>query len=189
VSKIYYVYQYLNENDNIYYIGKGSRNRYREKHLHVTVPDLNKIQFVDTDMTEDEAYYLEETLTRQYGLKINGTGILDNLQHGGRRAPSFTGYKHTQAAKDKISAKNRGKVRTEEHKKNYRKPKTKEHAENIRKANLGRKDSDERREANRRGALKPEVRERKRIAMKKIIADRRSLGYGWGKHYYTRTGD
>lgn len=140
MQSIFYVYQYIDNAGNIYYIGKGCGARYRESHSYVDVPPNDRIEFVKTDMQEDDAYDLEELLTRQYGLRSDGTGILENKVHGGKSThiPSFTGHTHTDEAKQKISDKNTGKVRTAEHRLNYSKPKTAEHAERIRQANLGR---------------------------------------------------
>lgn len=191
-NDIFYVYAYMRNDNTPYYIGKGSNGRYKENHLYVDVPvDRDKIVFLAENMSEEDAFDFEEELTLSYGLLIDNTGILENKVHGGHNVhvPSFTGHKHTEESKRKISEKLTGKTRSEEQKKNYRKPKSKEHAENIRQANLGRKDSKKRREANRKGAMKPEVRERKRQAMKKIIAERKAQGYGWGKTYNTRIGD
>jgi len=176
---IYYVYEYY-RNDKVYYVGKGSKSRYREGHTYVDVPGLDNIKFPGENMSEDDAYDLEESLTYKYGLKIDNTGVLENKAHGGKSSyvPSFTGHNHTEEAKQKISEGNKGKVRTEAHKENYSKPKTKEHAENIRQANLGRKDSEERREANRRGANRPDVVKRKSDAMKALWKKRKELGLG-----------
>ena len=145
----FYVYQYFDKNGNLYYIGKGSGTRYRERHLYVDVPPVEQITFADKNMSEDEAYELEEQLTKKYGLKIDGSGILENRVHGGKstHVPSFTGFKHSDLAKKAISEKNTGKIRTEEQRKNYSKPKTKEHAENIRKSNLGRPSCEKRNNA------------------------------------------
>lgn len=162
------MYQYLKDNGDIYYVGKGSKSRYRESHSDVTVPKKTNIQFVETNMSEDDAYTLEEQLTRRYGLLIEGTGLLENKVHGGKSShiPSFTGYKHTEKTKQLISEKNKGKIRTAKHKANYSKPKTAEHAENIRKANLGRKDS-----ADKRKNISE--------AMKKVVARKKQQGIRW----------
>ena len=180
MSSIFYVYQYINTAGEIYYIGKGSKTRYREKHLYVDVPDIENIHFVQTGMSEDDAYDLEEMLTNIYGLKVDGTGILENLVHGGKSThiPSFTGRKHSEAAKRRISQNNTGKVRTAEHKQNYSKPKTTDHAEKIRQANLGRKDSIERCNINRDTQSRPDVAKRKSDAMKAIWQKRKQQGLG-----------
>ena len=56
------------------------------------------------------------------------------------------GWKHSTEAKRKISKGNKGKKRTPEQLKNYKGTVTAEHKEKVRQANLGRKDSPERRE-------------------------------------------
>ncbi len=134
--KRYYVYTYLNSDNTPFYIGMGQNDRIQAKHLYVTFPGYNNVHVID-NLTKQEAWDLETELVEQYGLKCNGTGILENLRAGGKTSNSD--WYHSEQAKQKISEGNNGKVRTEEHKKNYRKPKTKEHAENIRQANLGRK--------------------------------------------------
>jgi len=132
--KRYYVYIYLEDNVP-FYVSKGKHNRIQVKHLYVTFPGYKNVK-VTNNLTEQAAWDLETKLVEKYGLKCNGTGILENLRPGGR--PSNSGWFHSEQAKQKISEGNKGKVRTEEHKKKYRKSKTKEHAENIRQANLGR---------------------------------------------------
>lgn len=134
----YYVYQYLREDGTPYYIGKGTGYRISDKEHLVEVPSKKYRQFVGKNLTEVEAFELEGFLTHQYGLLIDGTGILENKIHGGGNVSpkGFTGKHHSDYSKDLISHGNSGKVKTEQHKENYRKPKTAEHSENIRQANL-----------------------------------------------------
>jgi NUMOD3 motif len=133
---IFYVYQYLNEDGTPYYIGKGSYNRINESHLPwVNIPPVERRQFIQTNMEEEAAFNLELELIKKYGRKIDG-GILENIKIS--RWVSQAGWNHSEETKQLISEKNKGKVRTEEHKKNYRKPKTLEHAEKVRQANLGK---------------------------------------------------
>jgi len=132
----HYVYMYLAD-DIPYYIGMGKGNRMTAYHLYVDVPALTEIAVIRSSMTKEDAWDLETKLVDHYGLACNNTGILKNLRRGGKTSNSD--WYHSEQAKEKISAGNKGKVRTEAHKKNYRKPKTAEHAEKIRQANLGRK--------------------------------------------------
>ncbi len=79
-------------------------------------------------MFEQDAFDLELELIKKYGRKIDG-GILENKKL--TRWVAQAGWNHTDDAKRTISEKNKGKVRTEEHKQNYRKPKTADHANRI----------------------------------------------------------
>lgn len=133
----FYVYQYVNELGTPYYIGKGQGNRIRAKHLYVEVPPADRRIVVKSGLTEAEAFELENQLIRQHGRKIDG-GILDNIKLN--QWACATGWNHSEETKQKISAKNKGKIRSESAKQKYRQPKTAEHAEKIRQANIGRKD-------------------------------------------------
>lgn len=133
----YYVYTYLDENSVPYYVGMGSNNRMVAKHLYVDVPPYEQI-LVEDKLTQEEAWAREVELIALHGRKHLNTGPLLNLTKGGPSRKS--GWTHSPLTKQRISNKNSGKVRTDEHKKNYRKPKTAEHAEKIRQANIGRKD-------------------------------------------------
>lgn len=133
----YYVYTYLDESLNPYYVGMGCKNRMIAKHLYVNVPAFDKI-IVEDNLTQQQAWDREIELIAQYGREDLGTGPLKNLTDGGPTQKS--GWSHSNQTKKTISIKNTGKIRTPEHKKNYSKPKTKEHAEKIRQANLGRAD-------------------------------------------------
>jgi hypothetical protein len=137
-NSIFYVYQYLDDTGKPYYIGKGSNDRINESHAPwVELPPKERRQFVKIGMIEQDAFNFELALIKKYGRKIDG-GILDNIKL--TRWVGQSGWKHTEETKQKISKKNQGKIRSEEHKQNYRKPKTAEHAEKIRQANLGRID-------------------------------------------------
>lgn len=131
----YYVYTYLDEDSNPYYVGMGKNNRMIARHLYVEVPLYERIVVID-NLTQQEARDKEIELIAQYGRQCDSTGPLKNLAKGGPTQKS--GWSQSEETKNNISKSNTGKVRTEEHKKNYSKPKTAEHAENIRKANIGR---------------------------------------------------
>ena len=135
--KEFYVYQYIDEDPTPYYIGKGKANRIREKHLYTVIPPVERRIIVESNLTEEQAFILENKLIREYGRKIDG-GSLDNIKVN--RWACTSGWKQSTEAKQKISIGNTGKIRSAEAIQNYSKPKTKEHAEKIRRANLGRKD-------------------------------------------------
>lgn len=132
----FYVYQYVDEQDNPYYIGKGKGNRIKEKHLHTVVPPKERRIIIESNLTEEQALDLESKLIRTYGRKIDG-GVLDNIKLN--QWACLSGWKHSQETKKKISDSTIGKSKTEDTKQKMRKPKTEEHAEKIRQANLGRK--------------------------------------------------
>lgn len=135
-NSIFYVYQYLDDTGNPYYIGKGSNDRINESHAPwIELPPRDLREFVKTGMNEKDAFDFELELIKKYGRKIDG-GILDNKKLS--RWVAQSGWKHTEETKQTISKKNQGKTRTDEQKQNYRKPKSAEHVEKIRQANLGR---------------------------------------------------
>ena len=83
----FYVYVYHNENNEIYYVGKGKGGRAYEPHNNIEVPtDKNKISIVSKDLTEIWAFALERRLIKWYGRKDKGEGILENKTNGGNGA-------------------------------------------------------------------------------------------------------
>lgn len=127
----YYVYTYLDNNLNPYYVGMGCKNRVIAKHLYVDVPTFDRI-IVEDNLTQQQAWDREIELVSQYDREHLGTGPLKNLTEGGPTQKS--GWAHSLQAKKQISVKNTGKIRTLEHKKNYSKPKTAEHANKVKNA-------------------------------------------------------
>ena len=135
--KNYYVYQYIREDDTPYYIGKGKSDRAWVSHkrsngAEIKPKDVSKIQIIQENLSENEAFALEEKLIAHYGLKENG-GLLVNLTSGGEgRSPS-------KKLRKQISQTLKGlkrPPRTEEHKKNLSdackgipKPRSKQHQE------------------------------------------------------------
>jgi len=108
---IYYVYAYLRKEDNTpYYIGKGKGDRAYQKSHCVKVPvDRSRIAFLHTNLSEEDAYSLEEHYINLYGRVDLGTGILRNITEGGEgaRNPSADTRK-------KLSAAQRGKKASDE---------------------------------------------------------------------------
>jgi hypothetical protein len=74
----------LREDGTPYYIGKGINNRaYKGDCKSVRVPPKNRILFLKTGLTEEEAFKHEIYIINILGRKDIGTGILRNLTDGG----------------------------------------------------------------------------------------------------------
>ena len=131
----FYVYQYLTEDGQPYYIGKGSGRRMHKPHTKTLLPSVERRVIVKEGLTNDEAKKLEGDLISKYKRKLDG-GILDNIKIN--QWACAVGWKHSDEAKKKISEGNKGKKRTVEQLKNYKGTKTQEHKEKIRLANIGR---------------------------------------------------
>ena len=131
----FYVYQYISENGLPYYVGKGCGRRMHVKHKHTELPPVERRIVIKDNLTNDQAKILEIELISKYGRKIDG-GILDNKKIN--QWACYTGWKHSEQTKQKISLANTGKKRTETQRKNYKGTVTAEHAKKVRQANLGR---------------------------------------------------
>jgi hypothetical protein len=125
--KNYYVYIYLDYDNNPYYVGMGKGRRAIEKHLYVSVPDINYI-IIEDNMTQEEAWEKEKYLIEHYGMKCKNTGPLLNLQRGGKTGNS--NWHHAPETKQRISESLTGVKKTTTE--NYKGTKTLEHAEKIR---------------------------------------------------------
>ena len=81
----YYVYQYLRTDGMPYYIGKGKGKRAWTKSGRVVKPpvDESRIQIVECQLSEHQAFELEIELVSKYGRLDEGTGILRNGTRGG----------------------------------------------------------------------------------------------------------
>jgi hypothetical protein len=131
----YYIYAYLDDNNQPYYIGKGKKNRAWQCHNYhgiVTPKDLSKIIIMENHLTEVGALALERFYIRWYGKKVDGTGILENkgIGTGGiykgfkhspetiekmkKRIPWNVGVKHTDETRQKIKEKRKLQVITDE---------------------------------------------------------------------------
>jgi hypothetical protein len=137
-TSIYYVYSYLREDGSPYYIGKGKERRAFVKH-NVPVPPIDRIQFIQENMSEEDAFKLEIQLIAFYGRKEIGTGILRNRTNGG---DGVSGLKQTPEHIEKNRQSRLGKKRSPEA------------IERTRQANLGRNQSLETKEKIRQGNSK-----------------------------------
>ena len=110
MSTKFYIYAYLRSKDSAiakagtpYYIGKGCGNRAYAKHSF-TIPEKNRIIFIENNLTEIGALALERRLISWWGRKDLNTGILLNRTEGGE-SPIMDEYK-----KKYLSNINIGKV-------------------------------------------------------------------------------
>jgi hypothetical protein len=126
---MYYVYAYLREDGTPYYIGKGQGNRAWQKHRYHKVPENNKILILESNLTEDMAFQLEQKYITQYGRKDIGTGILRNMTDGG---DGIVGHKHSEETKKKIALARLGKPT------NLGKSMSDAQKQKLRKHNLGK---------------------------------------------------
>lgn len=122
----YYVYELRRPTGEVFYVGKGIRWRIeshendakknRIGHLYNVIRKLwsdgQKVhkEKVATGLTNDTAMKLECELIAKYGRKCDG-GTLVNITLGGEGAP---GYRHGQAAKEKMSIARRRRVTSDE---------------------------------------------------------------------------
>lgn len=145
--KCFYVYFYLRQDGTPYYVGKGKTDRAYQKH-EIKIPgDRSRIVFVGINMTEKDAFTLEQDQILFYGRKDLGTGILRNKTSGGE---GCSGHRHSEETKQRLrelnfGEKNRMFGRRGPAAPNYGKPMAEEIKEKIRKANTGKTKSKEHR--------------------------------------------
>lgn len=102
----YYVYAYLREDGTPYYIGKGQKGRAFSTAHSVHLPkNKNLIIFLEKNLSEVGALALERRYIRWYGKKIDGTGILRNIQDGGDGGDPRTYPKFAESIKNRKSHK------------------------------------------------------------------------------------
>jgi len=114
---IYYVYIYLNDSNEPYYVGKGKNRRHKAKHT-VPVPcDADKIKFIATRLSNDESLLLERKLILHYGRKDIGTGSLLNKTSGGQGSHMISEETRAKlsAAKKNYIPWNKGKTGVQEY--------------------------------------------------------------------------
>jgi hypothetical protein len=121
----FYTYCYLDENNKPYYIGKGTGRRAYKVHDNVSVPPKNRIIILKSNLSEEDAYRHETYLIYILGRKSFG-GLLLNVSDGGGDPPCWTGKKHKEISKQKISAAVSGNKHPQ-----YGKPLTEEHKNKI----------------------------------------------------------
>ena len=118
---MFYVYMFLGDDNQPYYIGKGCRYRVnhddKRKKEVPTPKDKSKIVKVKEELTESAAFALEIELIAKYKRQCDG-GILLNKCLGGPGAKGFKhspdrpspmkGKQHSAEAKAKMSAAKQG---------------------------------------------------------------------------------
>jgi len=167
-DNIFYVYQYINEDGQPYYIGKGSGKRIDRPHTSTLLPPKERRVIIKDGLSNEEAKRLEGNLITKYKRKLDG-GILDNIKIN--QWACAVGWKHSEETKRKISEGNRGKKRTPEQLKNYKGTVTVEHREKIRQANLGRRD-DPSRHPRRNEPMDTMQRKKISTSLKRYFAER-----------------
>jgi hypothetical protein len=104
---------YLREDGTPYYIGKGKGNRaYQKRRKGIKRPvDIQRIQIVHSNLTENEAFDKEKKLISEYGRKDLNTGILLNRTNGGDGASGaiIKGRKLSLETRKQISERQKGK--------------------------------------------------------------------------------
>ena len=124
--------QFEPEKSQPFYIGKGHNERFKEHRRLATLLSgkpgrkplrigiIHKLwrlgldfeeDIAFKDLTEQEAFEIEQDAINAYGRRDNNTGCLTNLTNGGE---GISGYICTDEHKKNISKGNKGKVRTPE---------------------------------------------------------------------------
>jgi len=95
----YYTYAYLREDGTPYYIGKGKGNRIDNPHyrsnktkVRVPLPPKQRRVKLKQNLSEEKAYKHEMYMISIFGRKDLGTGILLNMNDGGKGGSSGPRY-------------------------------------------------------------------------------------------------
>jgi len=84
MDNLFYTYAYLREDGTPYYIGKGrGRRAYHPYNRNAKCPPKERILFLKTNLSEEEAIKHEIYMIAIYGRKDKGEGILHNFTDGG----------------------------------------------------------------------------------------------------------
>ena len=112
---IYYTYAYLRKDGTPYYIGKGKKDRAYQNTHTVNVPkNKNRILFLKTGLSEEEAYKHEKYMIFVLGRKNNKTGMLRNLTSGGEGNDFWKDKKRSKEDRLKMRNAQLGKTHSEE---------------------------------------------------------------------------
>lgn len=133
VPEGFYVYIYQDPITNLpFYIGKGQKYRaHKHRHQSHNRPLQMKIRSLEKSgnppvimilpmPSEEDAFAYEELFISIYGKRIDGSGSLFNISDGGCKTVGFSGRKHSEESRRKISEALRGKKRSEETKQKQR---------------------------------------------------------------------
>lgn|SRR3990167_662383 len=104
----YYVYLHKTLKGKVFYVGKGcgkrafiSRNR--KSHWNNTVKKHGlRVEFLHTQLTEQEAFDLEEYYITLFGRKVIGNGLLINIETRGDRNARYNCKKTYQFTKEGV---------------------------------------------------------------------------------------
>jgi hypothetical protein len=124
-TKKYYVYSLIDEKGQPFYIGKGSKHRYKHhfaernlkkntlkvlkiKEIYHNTKKWPEVKICKNNLNAAEAFNLEKELIQKYGRKDIGTGILLNETNGGGREK---GWVMPDYIKLKISKQLKGRKR------------------------------------------------------------------------------
>lgn len=116
----FYIYLHIKSTTGEpFYVGKGKGNRSeskigRNKYWNNIVNKYGyDVIFLETDLTEEEAFKKEIYWIKRIGRYDLGNGPLVNMTDGGSGGATTIGMKHTQETKDKISLVHKNKIITD----------------------------------------------------------------------------